>query len=87
MNSAPLIHLRNNIAGIAVAAGEVPYEQGFTIPKKIPTVIGQTTLAKFSDAAQLNAYIRAAMPFWKLPGSLTESSRCLACDSLYPASE
>ena len=51
--------------------GEVPYDQGFTIPKKIPAVIGQTTLAKFSDAAQLNAYIRAAMPFWK-PGSLTE---------------
>ncbi len=51
--------------------GEVPYEQGFTIPKKIPAVIGQTTLAKFSDAGQLNAYIRAAMPFWK-PGSLTE---------------
>jgi Cytochrome C oxidase, cbb3-type, subunit III len=51
--------------------GEVPYEQGFTIPKKIAAVIGQTTLAKFSDAAQLNAYIRAAMPFWK-PGSLTE---------------
>jgi cytochrome c len=51
--------------------GEVPYEQGFTIPKKIPALIGQTTLAKFSDAAQLNAYIRATMPFWK-PGSLTE---------------
>ena len=51
--------------------GEVPYEQGFTIPKKIPALIGPTTLAKFSDAAQLNAYIRAAMPFWK-PGSLTE---------------
>ena len=51
--------------------GEVPYEQGFTIPKKIPAVIGPTTLAKFSDGAQLNAYIRAAMPFWK-PGSLTE---------------
>lgn len=51
--------------------GEVPYEQGFTIPKKIPAVIGPTTLAKFTDAAQLNAYIRAAMPFWK-PGSLSE---------------
>jgi len=33
-------------------------------------VIGQSALAKFSDAAQLNSYIRAAMPFWK-PGSLT----------------
>jgi cytochrome c len=51
--------------------GEVPYEQGFTIPMKIPAVIGQSALAKFSDAAQLNAYIRATMPFWK-PGSLTE---------------
>src|SRR5215216_466291 len=51
--------------------GEVPYESGFTLPKKIPAVIGQTTLAKFSDAAQLNSYVRAAMPFWK-PGSLTE---------------
>jgi len=51
--------------------GEVPYDQGFTLPKKIPAVIGQNTLAKFSDAAQLHAYIRAAMPFWK-PGSLSD---------------
>lgn len=51
--------------------GEVPYDQGFTIPKTIPALIGPTTLAKFTDAAQLHAYIRAAMPFWK-PGSLTE---------------
>jgi cytochrome c len=51
--------------------GEVPYDQGFTLPMKIPAVIGQSALAKFSDAAQLNAYIRATMPFWK-PGSLTE---------------
>lgn len=51
--------------------GEAPYESGFTLPTKIPAVIGQTTLAKFSDAAQLNSYVRATMPFWK-PGSLTE---------------
>lgn len=51
--------------------GANPYESGFTLPKKIPGVIGETTLAKFTDAAQLHAYIRAAMPFWK-PGSLTE---------------
>lgn len=51
--------------------GERPYEQGFTLPTKVPAVIGQNALAKFSDAAQLNAYIRAAMPFWK-PGLLTE---------------
>lgn len=51
--------------------GANPYESGFTLPKKIPGVIGETTLAKFTDAAQLHAYIRATMPFWK-PGSLTE---------------
>ena len=51
--------------------GPNPYESGFTLPKKIPALIGQSTLAKFADAAQLHAYIRATMPFWK-PGSLTE---------------
>jgi mono/diheme cytochrome c family protein len=51
--------------------GENPYESGFTLPKAIPAVIAPQALAKFSDAAQLQAYIRAAMPFWK-PGSLTE---------------
>lgn len=51
--------------------GPNPYESGFTLPKKIPAVIGDATLAKFTDAAQLHAYIRATMPFWK-PGSLTE---------------
>jgi cytochrome c len=50
--------------------GKRPYEFGFTLPTKVPAVIGQSALAKFSDAAQLNSYIRAAMPFWK-PGSLT----------------
>jgi cytochrome c len=51
--------------------GPNPYESGFTLPKKIPAVISESALAKFGDAAQLNAYIRATMPFWK-PGSLTE---------------
>ena len=51
--------------------GKNPYESGFSIPKKIPAVIGDTALAKFSSGAQLHAYIRAAMPFWK-PGSLSE---------------
>lgn len=51
--------------------GKNPYESGFTIPKIIPAVVGATTLAKFSTAAQLNAYIRVAMPFWN-PGSLSE---------------
>ena len=51
--------------------GANPYESGFTIPMVIPAVIGPDAISKFSDAAQLNAYIRAAMPFWK-PGSLTD---------------
>ena len=51
--------------------GANPYESGFTIPQFIPGVIGPEMLSKFGDAAQLNAYIRAAMPYWK-PGSLTE---------------
>ncbi|MFZ5903345.1 MAG: c-type cytochrome [Chloroflexota bacterium] len=51
--------------------GENPYESGFTLPKTIPAVIGPEVLKKFADAAQLKAYIRAAMPFWD-PGSLTD---------------
>jgi cytochrome c len=51
--------------------GKRPYENGFTLPTNIPAVIGQESLGKFTDGAQLNAYIRATMPFWK-PGSLTE---------------
>lgn len=51
--------------------GKSPYDQGFILPTAIPAVIGNATLGKFSDAAQLNAYIRAAMPYWK-PGVLTE---------------
>lgn len=52
--------------------GERPYESGFTLPMQIPAVIGpQAALGKFANAATLNAYIQAAMPYWK-PGSLTE---------------
>lgn len=51
--------------------GEVPYDNGFTLPKTIPGVVGDRALAKFSDGAQLYSYIHAAMPYWK-PGSLTE---------------
>lgn len=51
--------------------GMNPYESGFTIPRLIPGVIGPDAINKFTDAAQLNSYIHAAMPYWK-PGSLTE---------------
>jgi hypothetical protein len=51
--------------------GRSPYEFGFILPTAVPAVIEHGALAKFSDAAQLNSYIRATMPFWN-PGSLTE---------------
>ena len=51
--------------------GKRPYEFGFTLPTQIPAVVDHSALSKFTDAAQLNAYIRATMPYWN-PGSLTE---------------
>ncbi|HEX6033031.1 MAG TPA: c-type cytochrome, partial [Anaerolineales bacterium] len=51
--------------------GKNPYQYGFKLPTKVPAVIGEAALAKFSDASQLHSYIRAAMPYWK-PGSLSE---------------
>src|SRR5215510_8446918 len=51
--------------------GKVTYENGFTIPKVVPQVIGSGALAKFSNAAVLYGFIRAAMPFQR-PGALTD---------------
>jgi cytochrome c len=51
--------------------GKRPYDFGFTLPTQVPAVIEHNALAKFTDAAQLNSYIRATMPFWN-PGSLSE---------------
>ncbi len=51
--------------------GKNPYESGFTIPRAIPALIGKGALQKFTTAAALRSYIRAAMPYWN-PGSLTD---------------
>ena len=51
--------------------GKRPYENGFTLPTAIPAVIAHDVVFKFTDAAQLNSYIRVAMPYWN-PGTLTE---------------
>jgi len=51
--------------------GKRPYEDGFTLPMSIPAVIGRDALSKFTDAAQLQSYLRVAMPYWR-PGSLTD---------------
>lgn len=57
--------------------GERPYDSGFKLPMQIPALIGpQAALGKFTTAATLQAYIKAAMPYWK-PGSLTEEESWL----------
>lgn len=52
--------------------GPRPYEDGFTLPKAVPAIIGDGTLTKFASAANLYGYIAAAMPF-NAPGSLSEA--------------
>jgi len=49
--------------------GDRPYEDGFTLPKTVPAIIGAGTLQKFKTAQELYGFIRAAMPF-NAPGSL-----------------
>jgi len=51
--------------------GKVTYENGFTIPKVVPALVGAGTLAKFPTAANLYGFIHAAMPFQK-PNSLSD---------------
>jgi cytochrome c len=51
--------------------GKRPYENGFTLPPKVPPLVGEGTLQKFPNALALRSYIFAAMPYWK-PGSLTQ---------------
>ena len=51
--------------------GARPYEDGFTLPEKVPALVGPGTLQKFPTAANLRGYTFASMPFWR-PGSLTE---------------
>ena len=49
--------------------GERPYDNGFTLPKAIPAVIGPGALGRFATAAELYDFVRRAMPF-NAPGSL-----------------
>ena len=53
--------------------GARPYENGFTLPKAIPAVIGTGTLQKFPNALVLRSYVFAAMPYWR-PASLTDEA-------------
>jgi hypothetical protein len=51
--------------------GDRPYDDGFTLPHFVPGVIGPDTLLRFTSAADLFAFIKAAMPF-QAPGSLSD---------------
>lgn len=59
--------------------GDRPYEGGFTLPDRIPPVIGPQALTRFDDAQTLSQYVRGAMP-WHDPGSLSsqEHDRIIA---------
>ena len=51
--------------------GNVPYENGFTLPTSVPRLIGSGALTKFPNADSLHGFISGAMPFQD-PGSLKE---------------
>jgi cytochrome c5 len=44
---------------------------GFELPRYVPAIIGPSTLLRFQDVADLQAYIKVNMP-WHAPGSLTD---------------
>lgn len=52
--------------------GKRPYENGFTIPMWVPSVIGSNAqINKYQTAANLYTYIKFTMPYWN-PGVLTD---------------
>jgi hypothetical protein len=53
--------------------GPRPYENGWTLPASVPALVGPGRLARFSSAAELQAFVQAAMP-WHNPGSLDETT-------------
>jgi cytochrome c len=53
--------------------GKRPYENGWTLPDRVPALVGPGTLAAFQTAADLQAYLRAIMPF-QAPGTLDDET-------------
>lgn len=51
--------------------GAKPYEDGFTLPKQVPAIIGEATLSRFVTAADLYNYVRVTMPR-QAPANLTD---------------
>jgi hypothetical protein len=51
--------------------GDVTYENGFTLPKVVPALIGPGALQKFGTAGNVFGFTKAVMPFQR-PGALTD---------------
>ena len=52
--------------------GARPYDNGFTLPKTIPALIGPGTLSHFATAQDMYNFVSKAMPFNK-PGGLSQT--------------
>jgi hypothetical protein len=51
--------------------GEVPYNNGFTLPKHVPPLIGKGTLLRYQTMGELFEVVHQKMPF-EYPGALNE---------------
>ncbi len=51
--------------------GPRPYENGFIIPRQVPAVLGEDTLARFATMAEVHTYISVTMPH-QWPGILED---------------
>jgi hypothetical protein len=51
--------------------GDLPYEEGFTLPDTVPAIIGDGTLKRFQTLGQLYEFTRVTMPF-EYPGVLSD---------------
>lgn len=52
--------------------GNRPYPNGWTIPRYVPPLVGETALKRFGNGAVLHQYIQQTMPF-QIPGQLKDA--------------
>jgi hypothetical protein len=52
--------------------GKRPYPNGWTIPRYVPPLVGETAIKRFANGAVLKEYIQTKMPF-QIPGQLKEA--------------
>jgi mono/diheme cytochrome c family protein len=51
--------------------GNLPYEDGFKLPKHVPALIGGQSMARFQTMEEVFDYVHTRMPF-EYPGALSE---------------